>query len=156
MVVLTSLATMNGKNGKKYTSTKEVLPDTKKFYENIFSKRERPHGVSIENFLGDLRHRPEVLKKKLTEAEKEETNKEIEEKELKEALDRVNSGKTPGVDGIEKEFLTRFWRIIGKTITQATAIFVEKQKLNSFMDRGLIKVIQKGDCLLYTSPSPRD
>ena len=49
------------------------------------------------------------------------------------------------MDGIEKEFLMRFWRLIGKTITQATEIFVEKQKLNSFMDRGLIKVIQKGD-----------
>ena len=47
----------------------------------------------------------------------------MEEKELKEALDKVNSGKTPGVDGIEKEFRMRFWRIIGKTITQATEIF---------------------------------
>ena len=35
------------KDGKKYNGTKEVLPDAKKFYENIFSKRDRPHGVSI-------------------------------------------------------------------------------------------------------------
>ena len=68
------------KDGKKYTSTKEVLPDTKKFYENIFSKKDRLHGVSIEKFLGDLRHKPEVLKKKLTDAEKEETNKKVEKK----------------------------------------------------------------------------
>ena len=45
----------------------------------------------------------------------------------------------------EREFLARFWRMLGKTITQATAIFVKKQKMSSFMDRGLIKVIQKGD-----------
>ena len=67
------------KERKKYNGVKEVLPDTKKFYENIFSKRDRPHGVSIEKFLGDLRHKPEVLKKKLTDAEKEETNQKIEE-----------------------------------------------------------------------------
>ena len=110
--------------------------------------RQRPTGVSIENFLGELKDKPEVLKKKLTEAEKEETNKKIEEKELKEALERVSSGKTPGIDGIEREFLLRFWRLLGTTITQATEIYIEREKLNSFMDRGLIKVIQKA-CFLY-------
>ena len=117
------------------------------FYENIFSLSQRPQGVSIENFLGELKDNPEVIKKKLTEAEKEETNKRIEEKELKDALDRVNSGKTPGIDGIEREFLLRFWKFLGTTITQATEIYVEREKLNSFMDRGLIKVIQKGDTI---------
>jgi hypothetical protein len=34
---------------------------------------------------------------------------------------------------------------MGTTITQATEIYVEREKLNSFMDIGLIKVIQKGD-----------
>ena len=47
--------------------------------------------------------------------------------------------------GIEREFLLRFWTFLGTTITQATEIYVEREKLNSFMDRGLIKVIQKGD-----------
>ena len=116
------------KNGRKYPGIKDVLKDTKEYYSNIFSQQDRPPGVSIEKFLGDLRHRPEVLKKKLTEAEKEETSKKIEEKELKEALDRVSSGKTPGIDGIKRKFLARFWRMLGKTITQATAIFVEKTK----------------------------
>ena len=133
------------KNGKKYENIKEVLTDVHGFYENIFSLRQRPTGVSIENFLGELKDRPEVLSKKLTEAEKEETNKKIEEKELKDALEKVSSGKTPGIDGIEREFLLRFWKFLGTTITQATEIYIEREKLNSFMDRGLIKVIQKGD-----------
>ena len=60
--------------------------------------RKRLDGVSIEKFLGDLKDRPEVLKKKLTEAEMEEADKKIDEKELKEALERVSSGKTPGID----------------------------------------------------------
>ena len=41
--------------------------------------------------------------KKLTNMEKEEADKKIEEKELKDALDKVNSGKTPGIDCIERE-----------------------------------------------------
>ena len=71
------------KNGKKYENIEEVLTDMHGFYENIFSLSQRPQGVSIENFLGELKDNPEVIKKKLTEAEKEETNKRIEEKELK-------------------------------------------------------------------------
>ena len=67
----------------------------------------------------------------------------ITEEELKIALDKVSSGKTPGVDGIEQEFLIRFRKLIGKIIADATEIFVEKEKMNSFMDRGLIKVKKK-------------
>ena len=121
------------KNGKKYEEIKEVLTDLHGFYKNIFKFKERPTGVSNEKFLGDLKNRPEVLKKKLTEAEKLEADKKIEEKELKEALDRVSSGKTPGIDGIEREFLLRFWKQIGKTIALASEIYVSREKLNTFM-----------------------
>ena len=40
--------------------------------------------------------------------------------------------------------MVRFRKLIGKTIVDATEKFVERDKLNSFMDRGLIKVIHKG------------
>ena len=95
--------------------TQELLDDVQEFYENIFKKRERPEGVSIEKFLGDLKNRPEVINKILTEDEKEMTNKKISE-----ALDKVSSRKMPGIDGIEREFLIRFWKLIGKTIEDAT------------------------------------
>ena len=75
--------------------------------------------MSIDKFLGDLKDRPEVISKRLTEEEKDNTNKTITEEELKTALDRVSSGKTPGIDRIEREFLIRFWKLIGKTIADA-------------------------------------
>ena len=117
------------KNKKKYTDTQELLDDVHNFFEDIFKKRERPEGVSIEKFLGDLKDRPEVTNKILTEEEKENTNKKITAEELKAALDRVSSGKTPGIDGIEREFLQRFWKLLGKTIEDATEIYVEKEKI---------------------------
>ena len=96
------------KNGKKYENIKEVLTDVHGFYKNIFKLRERPPGVSIEKFLGDLKKKPEVFKKKLSEAKKLEADKRIKENELKEALEKVSSGKTPDIDGIEREFILRF------------------------------------------------
>ena len=125
------------KNGQIYENIKDVLTDVHGFYKNIFKLRERPPGVSIEKFLGDLKDRPEVLSKKLTEAEKLEADKRIEETELNKALEKVSSGKPPAMDGIEREFLLRFWKLIGITITKATEIYVSRERLNTFMDSGL-------------------
>ena len=68
------------KNSSKYTGTDEVLTDTREFFSKIFSKRVRPPGVSIERFLGNIKDKPQVLMKKLTDLEKEEADKKIEEK----------------------------------------------------------------------------
>ena len=79
------------KNKKKYKNKEELLVND--FYTNIFKKRERQPGVSIDKFLGDLKDRPEVISRRLTEEEKDNTNKTITEEELKTALDRVSSEK---------------------------------------------------------------
>ena len=113
------------------------------FFEDIF--KYRPRKENINTFLGDLKTHPEVLAKKLTDLEREEGDKLITTDELKETLDNSNAGKTPGPDGSEKEFLTRFWPMIGKTINDATQIFIEDQKLNVFLERGIIKVLIKGE-----------
>ena len=35
--------------------------------------------------------------------------------------------------------------MIGKTINDATQIFIKEQKLNIFLERGIIKVLRKGE-----------
>ena len=80
----------------------------------------------------------------MTDVEREASDKEISLEELKETLEDANSGKTPGTDGVDKEFLTRFWSMIGKTIYYAQRTFIENEKLNEFLDSGLIKILQKG------------
>ena len=51
-------------------------------------------GVSIEKFLGDLKDRPEVLKKKLSEAEKLEADKKAEAARVAEQIEaRKNAEK---------------------------------------------------------------
>ena len=45
----------------------ELLNDFNYFYANIFKTRERQPGVSMEKFVGDLKAKPEVFSKKLTE-----------------------------------------------------------------------------------------
>ena len=71
-------------------------------------------------------------------------DEKVSNKELKEVLKHTQSEKTPGPDALDKVFLERYWSKIGKTITDAINIFVEREELDSFLDTGIIKVIRKG------------
>ena len=126
--------------GKMYEKTEEMQNDLHDAFRNIFDARPREKNVSIENFLKEIAH-PETMGKKLTETERQAADEEISLEELKETLEDANYGKTPGTDGVDKEFLTRFWNMIGKTIYYAQKTFIEKEKLNEFLESGIIKLI---------------
>ena len=83
------------------------------------------------------------MNKKLTDEERDEYDQEITEEELEQSLKGSNSGKTPGTDGIEKTFLTRYWDILKNTIHKSTSYFIEKQQMNRYLEKGLIKIIPK-------------
>ena len=83
------------------------------------------------------------MSKKLTDLEKEANDNEITLEELRETLEDANAGKTPGTDGVDKDFLVLFWNMIGPTIYHAQKIFIDKEQLNEFLDTGLIKVLKK-------------
>ena len=104
----------------------------------------------MEKFLGEIQNIPDTLAKKLTEVEKEANDEEISLEELRETLDDANAGKTPGTDGVDKDFLVRFWNMIGPTIYHAQKTFIGKEQLNEFLETGLIKVINP---FLYYSES---
>ena len=130
--------------GKKYDKKKEMHTDLHFAFKIISDERPRDKNASIENFLKEIKDHPETLGNKLSDGEREATDKEISLEELKETLEDTNSGKTPGTDGVDKEFLTRYWSMIGQTICYAQKTFIAEEKLNEFLDSGLIKILQKG------------
>ena len=40
--------------------------------------------------------------------------------------------------------MSRFWPMLGQTIADSTEGFIKEQKLNCYLERGIIKVILKG------------
>ena len=80
------------------------------------------------------------------EKEKQQTRKLAQKKTLEDA----NSRKTPGTDGVDKEFPTRYWSMLGQTIQFAQKTYIENEKLNKFLYSGLIKILQKGGTKLRT------
>ena len=104
------------------------------FYKDIFKYKPRAKGKNIDTFLGELKNHPEVLRRRLTEIAKNDTDKPIKIKELKETLDRLNSGKTHGPDGVEKEVMSRFWPMLGQTIADSTEGYIKEQKLDCYLE----------------------
>ena len=131
------------KDGHHYESKEEAREELKNHFANIFKSHEEQKTNSIEEFLGDLKNCNEVLSRKLTADEKSNLEKDVTEEELLEVLKSTEKGKTPGQDGIEKIFLTRFWDKMGRIITDSINIFISRKELNAFLDRGIIKVIKK-------------
>ena len=73
-----------------------------------------------------------------------EADKQIKTEELKETLDNSNTGKTTGPDGAPKEFLTRFWPMIGKTILLQSILFQRVTKQTS--DKTIQRIFNHISC----------
>ena len=131
------------KDGALYDSRATAREDLKDHFANIFKSHEKEKTKSIDEFLGDLKDCDDVLSRKLSNEEKERLENDVTEAELKEVLKGTAQGKTPGPDGVEKIFLTRFWDKMGTIITDSLNIFISRKELNAFLDRGIIKVIKK-------------
>ena len=114
---------INPKTGKKFVEKKELQALVHEHFTNIFEFKHQKT-TKIEDFLGDIADKEETLKKKLTIAEKEENEKDITLDELEYSLKTSNGGKTHGIDGIEKNFLTRFWPLLKKHDKKLNRLFL--------------------------------
>jgi hypothetical protein len=63
----------------------------------------------IRNFLGTVADHPDVLGSKLTDAEKNELDRELVIQEFDKSVRAVKQSTAPGVDGISNRYITHFW-----------------------------------------------
>ena len=61
---------------KEKEKKEEMHTDLHDAFKNIFDERPRDKNASIENFLKEIKDHPETLGKKLTDGEREATDKE--------------------------------------------------------------------------------
>ena len=70
-------------------------------------------------------------------------------KECAEAVKSMDSGKTPGSDGLPAEFYKVFWKDISSLLISALNCALESGCLSITQRRGIIKLIPKEDAELY-------
>jgi len=73
----------------------------------------------------------------------------LSEKECAEAIKSMDSGKTPGSDGLPAEFYKVFWKDISSLLISALNRASESGCLSITQRREIIKLIPKKDAELY-------
>ena len=90
---------------------KDINKELYLYYKNLFNKRQHLSEHDINNFLNTVSNFPQLSTEQSLECEKD-----ITEKEIFEALKSMPNDKSPGNDGLTKEFFETFWSEVKKNI----------------------------------------
>lgn len=113
------------RDGQVFDTRDTILGECRRFYEELF-KYEPVNNNFRDEFFQGLPSLPEDLK---LQCEGLITLEEVEE-----ALGKMQGGKTPGLDGLPKEFYVKFFHLIGKDLTDL---------YNRLFDEGLLTISQR-------------
>lgn len=115
--------------------TEGILKHACSFYKELFSKREideEKGGILLGN-----------INRILTEESRSELEGEITEEEIKRALFSMKGNKTPGGDGLPKEFYVCLWEIIKNDLVEIFREVYKNGKLTTSMKSGIVHLIYK-------------
>ena len=117
----------------------ELLKTVEKYYSKLYQTDET-NAETQSDFVGKIAH-------KLTEIERNSLETEFKDREIFDAITTGQKNKTPGPDGISREFYQQCWSTIGGTILQLfKSWYVNPTKIPPEIKQGLITLIyKKGD-----------
>ena len=114
---------------------KDINKELYLYYKNLLNERQHLSEHDINNFLNTVSNFPQLSTEQSLECEKD-----ITEKELLETLKSMPNDKSPGNDGLTKEFFETFWSEVKKKhfylvyhtllIKESSAPHKDKQLLN--------------------------
>ena len=124
------------KEGKKLHRTDEMLQETKKFYETLYSERVNEN-VNLESYVHTL--------PKLSEEESKIMEGHISLEEATQALKKMQNEKSPGTDGMTVSFFKFFWKKIGAFVVRSLNEGFERGEMSITQKEGIIICLPKGD-----------
>jgi hypothetical protein len=100
----------------------------------------------VSDFLGDLINHPAIRGCMLDEEEKNKLEADVTITELDEAVDKINLGSAPGIDGLNNRFIKKFWNLFRIPLHEYTTECIVNKKLTGTFRTALIRLIpKKGD-----------
>ena len=101
------IKSLQNQHGKILTTNSEIL-ECKNYFQNLYTKQKTCE--KTQNLL--LKY----ISHKITNEQNNKLTKQIEITEIKEAIQSMENGKSPGLDGIPIEFYKEFIEIIKKDL----------------------------------------
>ena len=114
-----------------------IKNEIKNFYSNLF---ERKSDLSVEQCLQFLRG---IDVPQVTAAQNELLKKPLTLAELEYALKTSKNGKSPGNDGLTREFYIVFWKNVSDVLLESFLEGKEKGFLSTSQRQAVIKLLEK-------------
>lgn len=118
------------------TNPKEIAEHAQSFYKELYTSKFEP--LSCDEFLDKVKeYIPTISDEFKSNCEKPLLNCEVVE-----ALKRMKTGKSPGIDGLTTEFYLCFWDIIDPLMEMYREC-IDKEEMSTTMKQGIISLIPK-------------
>ena len=128
---ITKLETDN----KIHTTDMEILTAARGFYQSLYTKEATDE--EEQTWLTDQ------LEKQLDEISKALCEGQITTKETTTAVEKMQNNKTPGPDGIPKEFYERFWDILKDHMTELFNENYENTTMTESQKQAVLRLLYK-------------
>ena len=125
------------RNDLEITNFEKVNKELLYFYENLFKKKNTCTKEKLEQFLNSISLPTLINDEKLI------CEGEITEKELFISLSKMENNKSPGNDGLTKEFYVTFWSELKDTFILSLKESKKLQKLGISQRQAIIRLIEK-------------
>ena len=122
---------------KETTDQTHILECIKEFYETLFKKREQKTVTEIKSFLSHINI------PKLSEDKRKLCEEDLTEKDLCDSLKSMQNDKSPGNDGLTKEFYETFWNKLKEIFVDSVSETKEKGHLSTSQRQAIIRLIAK-------------
>ena len=126
-------------NDQEIVDPNKILNEIRIFYESLFRKGDSKPPSQINDFLD------KVQLPKLNITESNECDNELSEIELYISLMSMQKNKSPGNDGLTKEFFVAFWEDIKGVFLSSCRTGKLKKELSTSQRQAIIKLIEKKD-----------
>ena len=123
------------KKGHICKQQSDILKEQVRFYSKLYTKNSQVHF--------DLK--PSAQECILTELEKQKLDTELTINKLENALDGMKNDKTPGIDGLTKEFYKKFFMLLGPPLHEMYTHAFHSGTLCASAKKGLLTLIPKKD-----------
>ncbi|KAK3509542.1 hypothetical protein QTP70_001623 [Hemibagrus guttatus] len=125
-------------SGDLLSEPTEIHKQTVSFYSKLYSSERSGAQIVEESFLKDL--------PKLSEQVARELDRELTLAELHKALQGMENGRAPGIDGLPVEFYKAFWAVIGQDVLEVLNDSVNVGQLPLSCRRAVLTLLpKKGD-----------
>ena len=125
-------------SGELLSDRKDIRKEMNDFYQDLFSEEEAD--LEAKNWLLDQ------LSMSLDEQEQASCEGLLTVEECREALNGMDTGKSPGIDGLKAEFIIAFWAVLGSDLVEVLSYEFKHGHLSVSQRRGLLSLIfRKGE-----------